>query len=700
MLASAKAVSIENFAPPTTPLAGFAQVLTIKVGPHPDTTPTSQATSTIAVLNTDNVASLAGKINNVTGLKAEVVNTGDGTATPYKILITGDVGENGNFSILSDNAGKMVSDYTHAVVAGNSLLGSAGNATLNMDGIAVERPSNTIDDLVGGVTLKLLAADTLPYAAVPVPTTITSTLSSASVESSVKSLMAELNLYKADMDALGFVDEVGGADGELAQNSYLRSAQRQFQKLISTPILGYNGDGILRGNPPSPNRPIHFVDLGIKTSRDGSLVFDQSTFNRTFAKEPWKFDALTRDVAYSSDPNVQVIATPTSEMPAGGHAFANHQRLSPSSSVSNFTGFRSLTDKMSVGSRINYSDSEGNSGHIDVAINDTIRTIVNKLNNGMQSTGGVNNLTASITGPVNGIYGIRLGIPQNTVDTLNQPDTGDVLTMGGSLNNTINGVSMVHAYGGFVDASTPIPAETYFIRTPDNVLRSVTTLAGQTVTNLTDSLNNLPGISAHFSGRTLELTANTTGFPGITNLPTIKVDAFSNANSIPIRAPVDFAANTIGNVQNNQPAAQDEVWQDVVNVIPNTGNFTKVDTNGSNSAVGSGAGTYSSPDFKGFQFTTSNDQAAMYLYVGRSVRTLVNNFFTNALKSNATHQTVSQLYSDTSKGLTERLAQIDAREEILRSRYTTQFAAMEGIVTTGSSTSEFLDNMVAGWNKS
>ena len=90
----------------------------------------------------------------------------------------------------------------------------------------------------------------------------------------------------------------------------------------------------------------------------------------------------------------------------------------------------------------------------------------------------------------------------------------------------------------------------------------------------------------------------------------------------------------------------------------------------------------------------------MYLYVGRSVRTLVNNFFTEALKSSATHQTVSQLYSDTSKGLTERLAQIDAREEILRSRYTTQFATMEGLVTTGSSTSEFLENMVAGWNKS
>ena len=693
VLASAKAVSIDNFASPATALGnGFDQTLTIKVGPS--STVGLQVTSTVTVLVTDNVASLAGKINNITGLKAEVANTGAIGASPYKILITGEGGLNGNFSMTSTRAGKMVSAYTHSPVAGNTLLGAAGNATFKMDGVAVERTSNTITDLVGGVTINLLAADAQPFPAhngnTAPPTTITSALSSASVEASVKSLMAELNLYKADMDALGFVDEVGDADGALAQNSYLRSAQRQFQKLISTPILGYNGDGILRDG--SPNQPVHFVDFGIKTSRDGTLAFDQRTFSRTFAKEPWKFDALSQDVAYSTDPNVEVIAIPTSGMPTGGHAFANHQRVLPTSSTSSIGGFRSFNDKLVGGNTITYqqtpqtpSSQAARNLSITTIAGETVTNFISRIN----ALPGLT-ATASATGnPIN--RSIAFSIIQDTRDVDDRLDLGTRLIMGGNMSNQVTGVPIIREYRHFGSASESLTPQSFVIHG-----RPINISNGQTPTQVADFINNISGLTAVMDGSTLRITGPSSG--ATIGTPIIRNAAGNNSTGTTTRPNVVFQANSVGGMQNTNPT--NESWQDVVNVIPNTGNFSKLDQQDNSSSVGTGAGTYSSPDFSGFQFTTSNDQAAMYLYVGRSVRTLVNNFFTDALKSSATHQKVSNLYSDSSSGLAKRLIQIDAREELLRSRYTQQFAAMEKVVTQGGSTSEYLDSMVASWNKS
>ena len=692
VLASAKSVSIDNFASPATALGtGLDQTLTIKVGPS--STVGLQVTSTVTVLVTDNVASLAGKINNITGLKAEVVNTGAIGASPYKILITGDVGLNGNFSMTSSRAGKMVSAYTHATVTGNTILGAAGNATLKMDGVAVERTSNTITDLVGGVTINLLAADAQPFPAnngnTAPPTTITSALSSASVEASVKSLMTELNLYKADMDALGFVDEAGDADGALAQNSYLRSAQRQFQRLISAPILGYNGDG----NVPI-NKPIHFVDFGIKTSRDGSLVFDQSTFSRTFAKEPWKFDALTQDVAYSTDPNVEVIATPTSGMPAGGHAFANHQRVLPTSSTSSIGGFRSFNDKLVGGTTIRYQQTptHGPARNLTITTNagETVTSFISRIN----ALAGLT-ATASATGnPL--VRSIAFSITQDTRDVDGTQDLGTRLTMtiaSGNMSNQVTGVPIIREYRHFGSASEILPSQSPFI-----IYGNAFNINGKTPTEVKDLINSVGGLTAVMAGTTLRITGPSTG--ATIGTPNIRNNAGNNNTGITTRANVVFQADSVTGMTNNNNESN-ETWQDTVTAIPSNGSFTKVDLAGNNSSsVGTGAGTYSSTNYPGFQFTTSNDQAAMYLYVGRSVRTLVNNFFTDALKSSATHQKVSNLYSDTSRDLAERLTQIDAREEILRSRYTQQFAAMEKVVTQGGSTSEYLDSMVASWNKS
>ena len=55
----------------------------------------------------------------------------------------------------------------------------------------------------------------------------------------------------------------------------------------------------------------------------GLVVFDQTSFDRTYTNSPEKFDALTEDKAYASDPNVFVYATAGSAVPAGKHTFTD-----------------------------------------------------------------------------------------------------------------------------------------------------------------------------------------------------------------------------------------------------------------------------------------------------------------------------------------------------------------------------------------
>jgi hypothetical protein len=377
-------------------------------------------------------------------------------------------------------------------------------------------------------------------------------------------------------------------------------------------------------------------------------------------------------------------------MPAGGHAFANHQRILPTSSTSSIGGFRSFNDRLVGNSTITYQQNpqHGPTQNHSIQTNpgETVTTFIGRVN-------ALPGLTATATTTGNPAYrSIAFSITQDTRDTSDVMDEGTRLTMTGNISNQVTGVPIIREYGHFGSASESLTAQSFVIHG-----QTINISNGQTPTQVAALINAVSGLTAGMYGNDLIITGPSSGVT--IGTPIIRNAAGNNNTGTTTRANV-VALNDSVTGMNNANNESDESWQDVVNVIPSSGGFTKVDQQSNSSSVGTGAATYSSTNYPGFQFTTSNDQAAMHLYVGRSVRTLVNNFFTDALKSSATHQTVSQLYSDTSKGLTERLAQIDVREEMLRSRYTTQFAAMEGIVTTGSSTSEYLENMVAGWNKS
>ena len=314
-------------------------------------------------VSSDNATELTAKLNAISGIKAQMVKVSD---TSYTMVVTSEPGS--SFSIVSPSTtSRLETSGTHA----NTDVTASSAASLTFNGVAITRSTNAITDLIDGVTVNLLSDnefdnDAATAAPATVTTTVSASRSSTKIQATVEGLIAELNLYKADLNALGFVDEVGDADGQLANNSYLRSAKQKLMNLMTAPISGYGDSNI------------YFVEFGIKTAKDGSYVFDKTTFNRTYSNAPEKFDALTQDKAYASDPNVYVYSSSGSNLPQGKHTFTDStDKLDAGTSTEKVltrTGSGPFTFSTSAYTGFLFQSTSGTPGDLDIYVGRSAKT--------------------------------------------------------------------------------------------------------------------------------------------------------------------------------------------------------------------------------------------------------------------------------------------------------------------------------------
>ena len=314
-------------------------------------------------VSSDNATELTAKLNAISGIKAQMVKVSD---TSYTMVVTSEPGS--SFSIVSPSTtSRLETSGTHA----NTDVTASSAASLTFNGVAITRSTNAITDLIDGVTVNLLSDnefdnDAATAAPATVTTTVSASRSSTKIQATVEGLIAELNLYKADLNALGFVDEVGDADGQLANNSYLRSAKQKLMNLMTAPISGYGDSNI------------YFVEFGIKTAKDGSYVFDKTTFNRTYSNAPEKFDALTQDKAYASDPNVYVYSSSGSNLPQGKHTFTDStDKLDAGTSTEKVltrTGSGPYTFSTSDYTGFLFQSTSGTPGDLDIYVGRSAKT--------------------------------------------------------------------------------------------------------------------------------------------------------------------------------------------------------------------------------------------------------------------------------------------------------------------------------------
>jgi flagellar hook-associated protein 2 len=241
-LAQSHKMASTGFTDSSTSIGATLGDINIQLGTDP-------ANSFDVTITDDSLAGIRDAINNSAdnlGVTATIINVDDGIGgTESKLILTSDETGTDNAITVSDvGAATVASTLTMATVTGHD----AKDAVFTVDGFDVTRSSNTIDDVIQGVTLTL------------------------KTEGSSADISIEHDLDTIKSNVQDFVDKynnlqsklAGLRTGDLQGDSTLLSIESQLRSVLNTAPTGLTTS-------------LQFLsEIGITTLRDGSLSFDSS----------------------------------------------------------------------------------------------------------------------------------------------------------------------------------------------------------------------------------------------------------------------------------------------------------------------------------------------------------------------------------------------------------------------------------------
>jgi flagellar hook-associated protein 2 len=270
---SAAAPSIDDGQPDS------ARTVTFTVG-----TGTNQETVALVLTSTTTVSDIVANFNaNSTKAQAALVNVGT-TAVPSYAITISSLNQGTELGELGISLG---SEFTTTGNLNTSTLNQAQNAQFSLSGISgtIERSSNTVNDIVNGVTFELSGTGT---------STITVGEDTETTKTSIRQLVDSYNdivQYFNENDTITREedgDEVTNIYGSLARTNIDDDTLASLRSEIAS-ALATNGTAVRI-----------FADLGITTERDGTLAFDEDDFDSAIAAEPNSVNELLRNFADST----------------------------------------------------------------------------------------------------------------------------------------------------------------------------------------------------------------------------------------------------------------------------------------------------------------------------------------------------------------------------------------------------------------
>ena len=191
------------------------------------------------------------------GITASIIN--DGTDTPFRLtLAVKDTGEANSVQIAidGDSALEDLLSYDASGLQNLTQTSAAQNAAFTVDGIAVSKSSNTVGDVISGVTLTLLDTN------VDSPTTIRVSRDTSTIASSVESFVEAYNdVVTAIQDLTSYNKETKEA-GLLNGDSTARNIQVQIRRLLGSAV------------PGGTSSLTRLSQVGVTIQKDGTLSVD------------------------------------------------------------------------------------------------------------------------------------------------------------------------------------------------------------------------------------------------------------------------------------------------------------------------------------------------------------------------------------------------------------------------------------------
>ena len=240
-VAMAHKMAADGMASDTATVASGAGSFSFQVG--------SGTVQTVSVDATTTLTGLADAINNLNGgITASVVNDGSPT-NPYRLIISSNTTGTANAITITQNDTSLAFSTT---------LQAAQDASVNVDGLTYTRSTNTITDIISGVTLDLKSANPA--------STVTVTIGRDTAEIT-KKIQAFVDGYNSVVDFIkskNRYDTDTKVAGEFFGDSVARSIWDDLRRTVTSAASGL---------PSDMNRLLH---IGITTDNDGRLTVDST----------------------------------------------------------------------------------------------------------------------------------------------------------------------------------------------------------------------------------------------------------------------------------------------------------------------------------------------------------------------------------------------------------------------------------------
>lgn len=217
------------------------------------------------------------------GVSATIIN--DGGTSPYRLsLSSNNMGQSNSMkiSVAGDVALGNLLGQDPVGVQNLSEVATAQNAAFKVNGIAVSKASNTVTDVIPGVTLNLLK-----------PTTSTTSVSVArdtgSVQTSVSNFVKAYNDLNTTLKNLSGYDAAAKKGGVLQGDSTVLQLQAKIRSILTASVSNTSGS------------LTNLSQIGVSFQRDGSLSLDTAKLSTAISSNPNDIASLFAETGRTSD---------------------------------------------------------------------------------------------------------------------------------------------------------------------------------------------------------------------------------------------------------------------------------------------------------------------------------------------------------------------------------------------------------------
>ncbi|MFA5372073.1 MAG: flagellar filament capping protein FliD [Sideroxydans sp.] len=201
------------------------------------------------------------------GVTATLVN--DGSDTPYRLALSSDslgVTNSMKITVSGDTDIGNLLAYDPAGTQNLAETVAASNANLLVNGVAVSKTSNTVSDVIQGVTLTLNKITEIDK-----PAKLTVARDSSTLNSSIAGFVKAYNDLSGVLKTLSAYDPVSKVGAILQGDSTVRTFQTQLRNMLNTAV----------GDSSSTLRTLS--DIGVGIQLDGTLKVDQTKLDSAMA---------------------------------------------------------------------------------------------------------------------------------------------------------------------------------------------------------------------------------------------------------------------------------------------------------------------------------------------------------------------------------------------------------------------------------